>query len=196
MQSNFPTHRLPAFLAACALALPLFASAQTLNRAQEGRMAVGQCYSACIDRAHRNSLDAASFASDLIDLVNYELETLDVPASSQIETIEGHLHLICALAQEHISGMEGCQQGCMDVETAYGVRTSTARTRFVALLNSERKDLADAGLWVNYRRSPTSGRSFEAACTRYMESSSANAEGGTHMQRAAAAAAQAVQTQR
>lgn len=185
-QPHSPPNRIPAFLAVCALALPMFAAAQPLDRAAQGRVAVGQCYSACLDRAHRDTADLGAFTRDLIALL-YDAEVLNLPLSTRLETIQNHTLLFCTLAQSYIYSLEGCHQGCVDVEAAHGVRKSSARIRFLNLLRIERQPLVDAGLWVDFRNSPTSGADFEAACTLMMADAVAESAGGTRIERSAAA---------
>ena len=61
----------------------------------------------------------------------------------------------------------------MDVEAAYGVRSSLARTRFMNVYNGVVKRLKDAGLWVAFNRTPTD---FQQSCLRLWREHGSGAE--------------------
>lgn len=152
-----------------AMALTAFAaSAQNLSSTQEGRVAVAQCYSTCVDRSQRTALalyDRVDRLSDL--LISDEYFKLTDASQNAVARLEETA--ICALAQDHVRGMDACHVGCVDVEFVYGVSASHARTRFLQVLNAERGALQDVGLWNGHAHSPASGPRFDAACDRYWE---------------------------
>ena len=158
---------IPAILAAMALtAFP--ASAQNLNRTQEGRVAIAQCYATCMDRSQRIVLalyDRADRLSDL--LISDEYFQLTDAYQDAVRRLEETK--ICAVAQDYVRGMDACHVGCVDLEFAYGVNASYARTRFQQVLNAERGALQDVGLWNGHAHSPEAGPRFDAACDRYWE---------------------------
>ena len=77
---------------------------------------------------------------------------------------------ICALAQDHVRALDGCYAGCLDVEFAYGVTRSHARSRFHQIYIAERAALREVGLWNDYRNSASLGADFNAGCDRYWAS--------------------------
>ena len=152
-----------------ATALTAFAaSAQNLSSTQEGRVAVAQCYSTCMDRSQRTALalyDRVDRLSDL--LISDEYFKLTDASQNAVARLEETA--ICALAQDHVRGMDACHVGCVDVEFVYGLSASHARARFLQVLNAERGALQDVGLWNGHAHSPASGPRFDAACDRYWE---------------------------
>ena len=152
-----------------ATALTAFAaSAQNLSPTQEGRVTVAQCYSTCMDRSQRTALalyDRVDRLSDL--LISDEYFKLTDASQNAVARLEETA--ICALAQDHVRGMDACHVGCVDVEFVYGVSASHARARFLQVLNAERGALQDVGLWNGHAHSPASGPRFDAACDRYWE---------------------------
>ena len=165
---------LPLALATC-LALPATAVAQNLTKSQEGRAAVGRCYTACIDKAQTTSLALYERAERLSDLlISDEYHTLT--DDSQAAVLQLEEYGVCALAQDHVRALDGCYAGCVDVEVAYGVNRAHARSRFHHLYRTERDALRTVGLWSGYENSATSGAAFDAGCDRFWQSDqSANA---------------------
>ena len=158
---------IPAILAAMALtAFP--ASAQHLNRTQEGRVAIAQCYATCMDRAQRTGLALYDRIDRLNDLLISD-EYFELTDASQDAVVRSEETTICDLAQDHVRGMDACHVGCVDVEFAYGVNASYARTRFLQVLNADRGALQDVGLWNGHAHSPEAGPRFDAACDRFWE---------------------------
>ena len=144
------------------------APAQNLSPTQEGRVAVAQCYSTCMDRSQRTALalyDRVDRLSDL--LISDEYFKLTDASQNAVARLEETA--ICALAQDHVRGMDACHVGCVDMEFVYGVSASHARARFLQVLNAERGALQDVGLWNGHAHSPASGPRFDAACDRYWE---------------------------
>ena len=67
---------------------------------------------------------------------------------------------------------DACYTNCLDIEAAYGVKNSHARSRFFRFRDAQRAPLQRAGLWTNYKTSPsytgTNVNAFAAACHRYV----------------------------
>lgn len=157
-------------LTALALALTtLVASAETLTQAQAGRVAIAQCYATCADRATRTSLALYERVDRLSDLLISD-EYFALTDASQDAVVKLEETAICALAQDHVRGMDACHVSCVDVELVYGESTSHARTRFLHTLNAERDALREVGLWHGHAHSPASGPRFDSACDRYWQS--------------------------
>lgn len=157
-------------LIGAAVALTAFAApAENLTKSQEGRVAVAQCYATCMERSQRTALALYARVDRLSDLVISD-EYFALTDASQDSVARFEETAICALAQDHVRGMDACHVGCVDVEFAYGVDTSHARGRFLHVLNAERTALQDVGLWNGHARSPASGPRFDAACDRYWDS--------------------------
>ena len=144
------------------------ASAQNLSRTQEGRVAVAQCYATCMDRSQRTALALYDRVDRLSDLLISD-EYFQLTDASQDAVARLEETAICALAQDHVRGMDACHVGCVDVEFVYGLNASHARTRFLQVLNAERGALQDVGLWNGHAHSPAAGPRFDAACDRYWE---------------------------
>lgn len=137
-----------------AAALP--ASGQHLTKQQEALMLAGQCYSACAEEGATRGEHLIRIAIDAFPYVD------------EYEAVE-----VCVLAQEWIRVLENCAAGCQDIERAHGVtrHTSWARARFFRFLSMHRAPLRSAGLWTDYRNSPTiydtNPQRFAHACARY-----------------------------
>ena len=175
-------------LIAAAVALSAFATpAENLTKRQEGRVAVAQCYATCTDRSQRTALALYARVDRMSDLLISD-EYFALTDASQDSVVRFEETAICALAQDHVRGMDACHVGCVDVEFAYGVNTSHARGRFLHVLNAERGALQDVGLWNGHARSPASGPRFDAACDRYWESGD-EAQAGSPASRVAAVSA-------
>ncbi len=151
------------------------AAAQNLTKGQEGRLAVGQCYATCIDRAQTTALALFAQVDRMTDLLISD-EYHELTTQSQDDLIRLEETNTCLLAQSHVSGMDGCYAGCLDVEQAYGVSRSSARSRFRESMFAERAALQRVGLWINYRETPTAGARFDAACDRYWADTQSSAE--------------------
>lgn len=172
-------------LIAAAVALTAFATfAENLTKRQEGRVAIAQCYATCMDRSQRTALALYARVDRLSDLIVSD-EYFALNSASRDSVVRFEETAICALAQDHVRGMDACHVGCVDVEFAYGVNTSHARGRFLHVLNTERGALQDVGLWNGHARAPASGPRFDAACDRYWESGD-GAQAGSPASRVAA----------
>ena len=144
----------------------LTVGAQNLGKGEEGRAAVGQCYAACMDKAFQSASTTQEKSTRLTELMisdDFFLLTND----SQDEFIRLYRLDVCLLAQNHVRGIDACYAGCVDVERAYGVGSTNARSRFHRLLRDDRQALQDVGLWRDYRTFPVFGSGeFEDACDR------------------------------
>ncbi len=162
-----PTMSLSVGLLLCVYVLPVFA--QALTKAQEGRMAVGQCYSACVDTASKTSalvLDQLRYLTTLVLSQDFYI----LPTSLQDQVIKEQERTFCLIAQDHIRNMDACHAGCIDVEVVYGVKSSEARNRFHQNFRTELATFKGAGLWIDYR-TPVEGAAFNSACDRLFSSS-------------------------
>ncbi|MCE2459822.1 MAG: hypothetical protein J4F38_03475 [Pseudomonadales bacterium] len=150
--------------------------AQNLGKAEEGRAVVGQCYAKCMDKAFRSVAATQERSTRLTELMisdDFFLLTDD----SQDDFIALYRLDVCLLAQNHVRGIDACYAGCVDVERAYGVGGTNARSRFYRLLRDDRLALQDAGLWQDYRTFPVFGSyEFEDACDRLYENGTVVAE--------------------
>lgn len=155
-------------LALVALAFAAAATAQNLDKAQEGRAAVGDCYSQCLAEAKRDAWVLWERVDRLTDMLISD-EFFALTDQSQDELRAGERRKICVASQIYMAGLDGCYAGCLDIEIAYGVRASTARNRFIHLLRTERQPLLDAGLWRDYR-TRVEGAELDAACERWWAS--------------------------
>lgn len=128
---------------------------------------VGQCYAACLDRSQTTALALYARADRLSDLlISDEYHALTTDSQGQLVRLEEDA--ICALAQDHVRALDGCQASCMDIERARGGHGNSAgRARFRHVFNTERRALVDVGLWNSYSDSSTFGPAFDAGCDRY-----------------------------
>ena len=131
------------------------------------RILIGQCYAACMDRAQTTALALYARSDRLSDLlISDEYHALTTDSQEQLVRLEEDA--ICALAQDHVRALDGCQASCQDIERSRGGNIgSAARTRFRHLFDAERRALQDVGLWRGYAESTTSGTAFDAGCDRY-----------------------------
>lgn len=145
------------------------AGAQNLDKQEEGRVAVGQCYAACMDKALQSALATQENSMRLTELLISD-DFFQLTDDSRDEFIRLYRLDVCLLVQNHIRGLDACHAGCVDVERAYGVGGTNARSRFYGLLRAERQALQDVGLWQDYRTFPVFGSGgFEDACERLYE---------------------------
>ena len=187
-----------AFCVALMLALAAgSAAAQILSKGEEARLAVGQCYSACIARIGQAYVEppippgviaepmgeggligmivggASSSSSDDDD--GGHSSGSDADDSGSDDDDWGHFVSIsntglCEEMQDQVRLMDGCNAGCMDVEAAYGATASEARKRFKHIFDEARQPLEAVGLWIDYDSSPVSGTAaFDTACDAFLE---------------------------
>ncbi|MCY3623254.1 MAG: hypothetical protein OXH68_16290 [Gammaproteobacteria bacterium] len=162
----------------CALAVvaAVTADAQNLSRTGEGQVVVGQCYAACMDKAFKSAATTQEKSTRLTELMISD-DFFQLTDESQDDFIALYRLDVCLLAQNHVRGIDACHAGCIDMELAYGVSRSNARSRFSGLLRDDRKALQDAGLWQDYRTFPVFGSyAFEDACERLYENGAVVAE--------------------
>ena len=128
---------------------------------------VGQCYATCLDRSQTTALALYRRADRLSDLlISDEYHALTTASQEQLVRLEEDA--ICALAQDHVRTLDGCQASCMDIERARGGHGNSAgRARFRHVFNAELRALQGVGLWSGYANSATSGPDFDAGCDRY-----------------------------
>ena len=151
------------------------ASAQNLTKAEEGRVAIANCYATCMARGERLALAGLARLDRLADLaLNPQFQALTRAGQQVLLDIEEEN--FCLLAQQNVRNADACQTGCTDLEVAYDFRRSNARERFNQALRDAKADLSDSGLWVNYRNSPDPGTdAFSAACDGYLSDDGASA---------------------
>lgn len=152
------------------------ADAQNLDRMGEGRVAIGQCYAACMDKALQSAATTQEKSTRLTELMISD-DFFQLTDASQDEFIRLYRLDVCLLAQNHVRGVDACYAGCVDVELAYGVGGINARSRFYRLLQDDRQAVQDVGLWQDYRNFPVFGSGeFETACERLYENGAVVAE--------------------
>lgn len=152
------------------------ADAQNLDKTEEGRVAIGQCYAACMEKAFRSASTTQEKSTRLTELMISD-DFFQLTDDSQDEFIRLYRLDVCLLAQNHVRGVDACYAGCVDVERAYGVGGTNARSRFFQLLRDDRQALQDVGLWQDYRTFPVFGSAeFEDACERLYENGAVVAE--------------------
>ena len=152
------------------------AMAQNLSKSEEGRAALGQCYSACMDGAERSSIAAHDRYVDLTRLLisdEFFLLTDELQAS--------YLNLTtlatCDALQDHVIEMDACVAGCLDLEEVYGVRSSHAKGRLYHGWRGLRSSMQAAGLWNSWNDYPAYGTDdFQAACDRLVDAAAASGE--------------------
>ena len=150
--------------------------AENLSKAEEGRVAVGQCYARCMDKAFQ-SIAATQKNSTRLNELMISDDFFQLTDDSQDEFIRLYRLDVCLLAQNHVRGIDACDAGCVDIETAYDVGGTNARSRFYRLLRDDRLALQDAGLWTDYRTFPVFGSyEFEDACESLYEDGAVVAE--------------------
>ena len=161
-----------AIVFALCLVLTATASAQTLTKEEEGRVAIGQCYRACMtDNLADDRLAVVHLMDQLWE--NYRESTLSQEEWSlfvnEFETIT------CTLLQSRFLEAYTCLWGCRDVEVAYGVKISSARNVFYRAYNRAKSDLQSSGLWVTDDRDyPEVGTpEFTAACDNLFDATAA-----------------------
>ena len=152
------------------------AVAQNLDKTEEGKVAVGKCYASCMDKALRSTATTQEKSTRLTELMISD-DFFQLTDDSQDEFIRLYRLDVCLLAQNHVRSIDACYAGCVDVEQAYGVRASNARSRFYRLLSDDRAALQDAGLWQDYRTFPVFGSAeFADACDYLYEEGTTVAE--------------------
>ena len=164
----------PAFAVAVCLFLASGVNAQTLTKAEEGRKEVGNCYRMCMadDGGGRRLWNIAwldQFWANWRDSVTWTDEEWTSFLTDWKQTG-------CANVQAELLEAYGCRYACYDVEQAYGVTSSSARSVFLRAYRSLVADLQASGLWVtNDRDYPRPGTdAFNAACEIAYDSTAAS----------------------
>ena len=138
-----------------AAVLPQWANAQILTKAEQGRIAVAQCYSSCMDRLDRSGKYAFDYMQQFllhVDSLDYRLLSEDDKESANSNAIEN----ACELAVSSVRIANACYGECLDVEAVYGEQQSHAKDRFLFVYENDRDILRQAGLWKDYNNSPDS----------------------------------------
>ena len=153
--------------------------AQELTKNEEGNVALGQCYSGCMD-IYQGHYEAYNAKLRWIE----DWFAAAVQALSQ-DYIEGYLdhddYLECDDLRMEIRTMEACNVQCINVNEAYPNSSSSVKARFLTVYNAWKGDAVSAGLWTSYADSPAFGSdAFDTACDLYWygpEGASAAREG-------------------
>lgn len=141
-----------ALVALLSLTVALAAHPQALTKSETGKIAVAQCYSTCLSRAHE--------ASRLLHARLIEISDRSLPRFDR-----KYRYGVCRLDRQRYRVMEGCHYGCVDLESVYGKQNTAVKTRYVHLLRSVRNPLQEFGLWNGYSGGPAHGTDeFEHAC--------------------------------
>ena len=156
------------------LSLALGTDAQTLSKAEAGRKEVGNCYRMCMaaDGGDGDSWTIAwqdQFWANWRDSATWTNEEWTSFLTDWKQTG-------CAKIQGELLEAYGCRYACYDVEQAYGVTSSSARSVFLRSYNSLVADLQASGLWVtNDRDYPRPGtQAFNTACENAYDSANAS----------------------
>ncbi|MDE0450657.1 MAG: hypothetical protein OXI90_02685 [Gammaproteobacteria bacterium] len=163
----------------CAILWAATASAQNLTKTEEGRAAIGLCYSACFQRDNEAATELASqirrlndfFASDLYAATDFDAWN----AVARDEYV-----LLCGLMVRQYSVAKGCHYGCDDLEKAYGTTTATARSKFHSRIRHLRELLKRQDLWNESANAPA--EDIEQICGAKWDA--AGSSGRTEVQRA------------
>ena len=152
-------------------------TAQTLSRSQEGQMMVGKCYSDC--------LQSGDSTGPIAWLAMYWDNWRDSDLWTDREWddfVALWRNTGCAASQQEVIVLYACGQGCIDVERAYGVTSSFARTAFKHELADGTRALRSSGLWnTNNRNAPTAGTAaFSRACTAFFGAASTSSDSSDH----------------
>ena len=158
----------------CALAASV--SAQNLTKAEEGRAALGACYGTCL----RDGLQAGKNmvlerADRLFELLVKNPSDVILLSPELLESgLQYEQRAFCTVFAGTYNYLDECQAGCVDIEMAYGVNTSSARNKFHAAKRSVRGDLQSAGFWDDTGNRPLSGDALTTACDTFWESEAAS----------------------
>ena len=156
------------------LSLAFATNAQTLTKAEEGRMEVGKCYRMCmVDDVGGGRAAAIAW------LDQYWANWRDSGTWTD-EQWSGFFtdwkRTGCVMVQAELLEAYGCRYACFDVEQAYGVNSASARSVFLRAYNSLIAELKQSGLWVkNDRDYPRPGtHAFNTACENFFNPSDAS----------------------
>ena len=148
------------------------AYAQNLTKAQEGRVAVANCYGSC------GAGPATVFANGVaLKYLDFQLGGIGVGEYAELENLtasaiatltEAYENAACLAIQESAREIDRCRARCVDLERAYDVTSAFARTRFLEEYSNDKLRQDTNGLWVDYRNSPDPGtQAFDTACRSY-----------------------------
>ena len=128
------------------------ALAQNLTKAEEGKVQVAQCYSACME--HYRDLGIAEFEwwDRFWRLLISEDFNLQTPEDAQDLFDLKQLEL-CVVQQGITRTLDACQGGCRDLEAVYGAQTSLAKNRYTRIIRDTRAN--SEGLWKEWHNSPS-----------------------------------------
>lgn len=158
---------------ACVLfmAFAFAAEAQNLSKEEEGRKEVGACYVS----GSGNIYEAAQALTALQDLfwANWRDSTTWTDEEWKSFLTEWQ-RTVCGLVQLEVLVAYARRYACFDVEQAYGVTNSSARSVFLRAYNRSIAALKPSGLWVsNDRDFPQPGTdAFNTACNSYFNPTS------------------------
>lgn len=146
--------------------------AQNLTRAQEGRVAVANCYGSCATGPatvfyQEISLKYLDVLLGTVGIGEYaELE--NQTASTRAGLVDAYESAACVAVQESAREIDRCRARCVDLERAYDVSSAYARTRFLEQYSNTKLRRDTNGLWVDYRNSPDPDtQAFDTACRRF-----------------------------
>lgn len=146
------------------------ALAQSLTRAQEGRVEAAKCWAQCQNQYQADRHAEQAYGQWVLDLfINSDL-TLFSDNGAAIVRLSAEL--ACVIEQDTLRTMDACYQACTDIERAYGNPGNLAKSRFRHSYLERRNALRAAGLWDNYNNSPNDTAAFDRACNRYLDSAS------------------------
>ena len=135
--------------------------AQNLTKGEVGGKAVGQCYTTCTERA----LDRSDETFDYWDRSAAWLSSDDF-FNANNSTVSGLLdnsaRHFCRKLINDLVDMTTCALRCRDVESAYRVISSQARSNFLERIDYRRDRLIRWRLWEG--DSFVSGEAFDNAC--------------------------------
>lgn len=134
-------------------------------------MAIAQCYATCADRWEKSRLQwsEASVATLSVSLELIALATLAGEEQFVAAVGAAAEEEACELAQNFAQAVETCRAGCIDIETAYDFRGSSARSHHSRIRTEALREVRAARLWISPSETPRRGtEAFAAACQRYI----------------------------
>ena len=148
-----------------ALLLSSPAAAQ-LTTAQEGNLALGQCYSRCVGIAEDWYKEWNDYFHWLDD---YLVQAVQVYTQEYLEDFLDIEDLfLCDDVQTEIQVLEACNVQCINVNEVYPDSTSSVKSRFLTGYNAAVAEAAASGLWTSYADTPAFGTdAFETACQTF-----------------------------
>ena len=135
---------------------------QNLTKGEEGRAAIGMCYSICFQRDNEAATELTKQVRRITDFIvsdNYAGSDYD----AWNDAARAEYVLLCALMTRQYWVAKGCHYGCDDLEKAYGTTSSTARGKFHSRIRGLRGYLKERGLWNEESGTPD-GEGLQATC--------------------------------